>query len=759
MDHPAVTGGRQLLLIGGLGGVAIWVLGAWAAGPRPTGSPAIDFVLLVVVLAGVAWVAAPVSWWVALLPALAAVVLSTIADGGIGVRSAAAWLVMVVALVLAARGVGDQRATAALVVAGCLTLSSVGQVGGFGVSSAVGIGCVLVVLVAGLRGRPPSERRRVYWVLAATFGLAVVATAGLAAAAVDARSDISAGNAAAREGLRLLRNGDFDGAQRQFDDAAARFQAADDAFAKPWAQLARGVPVIAQHRTAAASVTTEVVAASRSVGDQLGALSTDDLRLVDGRIDLTALDDARASLVEVQASLQQLHRAVTDADDGWLFPPVRSRLLQLDDELATQERVGATSLEALRIAPAMLGGDGPRRYLVLFTTPAEARGGGGYAGNYAELTFDNGAIALSDFGRTQSLSEGGQRPRMVTGPADWLARYGPFGFAKGPNGEVGEVPWSNLTLSPAFPSTAQVAAELYPQSGGRPVDGVLMMDVYALAELVDLVGPIRVPDSDRTISGADAAQFLLVDQYFQTDYAQRIDMLEVVAQTTMQRLTSGQGPDLLALARQFAPLVGQRRVVVWSASPEEQAVLHESGADGALLPDLDGRLGLAFTANNAAGSKIDTFLERTIDVDVGIDAAGTVSGSVSIRLRNGAPASGYPDFIIGNAIQREFGLNRTYLTLFSSVPVFAAELDGEPIGLHPGEEGGLYTYSLYIDIASESSVELILHLGGEVSQPGLVVQPQPLVAPEQWLVELTTPGRVCRLERVVDQRTVVGCDG
>ena len=51
----------------------------------------------------------------------------------------------------------------------------------------------------------------------------------------------------------------------------------------------------------------------------------------------------------------------------------------------------------------MLGADGPRTYLLLFTTPSESRGLGGFVGSYAELTADDGQLALGAFGRAQDL--------------------------------------------------------------------------------------------------------------------------------------------------------------------------------------------------------------------------------------------------------------------------------------------------------------------------------------------------------------------
>ena len=48
-----------------------------------------------------------------------------------------------------------------------------------------------------------------------------------------------------------------------------------------------------------------------------------------------------------------------------------------------------------------------------FTTPAEARGLGGFMGNYAELTATDGQLGLTDFGRTAELNAGGTGDRRA----------------------------------------------------------------------------------------------------------------------------------------------------------------------------------------------------------------------------------------------------------------------------------------------------------------------------------------------------------
>ena len=51
-----------------------------------------------------------------------------------------------------------------------------------------------------------------------------------------------------------------------------------------------------------------------------------------------------------------------------------------------------------------------------------------------------------------------------------------------------------MNLSPDFPSVAEVLETLAPQAGLPRVDGVLSVDPAGLAALLQLTGPVTVPD-------------------------------------------------------------------------------------------------------------------------------------------------------------------------------------------------------------------------------------------------------------------------
>lgn len=668
---------------------AVVGLGLVLEGLRPTGSTPVDAALLIVVGATMVWACATAPWWALVVLAATAAAL------------APPWLPLIIGLGVLALSLAvgamkrSQPLERAVVAGGAMLVLSMGRdMWQFGVGSLIGVAVVLVVAALGVWRKTGRERRRAAWTAAGVAAAALVAMAGLAAAGSSARGDLSEGNDTARAGLQLLERGEFAAAEAQFEQAAASFERAGDALNAPWAQPARLVPVAAQHREAGVELSWSAAEASRTIAEQVRQVDLNSLRVVGGRIDLDAVRALSAPMAEMQSALGDLDEAVQEADSDWLIAPVADRLDDLEADLDEQRDLGDKALAALAVAPAMLGDDGERVYFVMFTTPAEVRGQGGFMGNYAELTVDQGRIAMTAFGRHSDLNRAIEHPVVLEqAPEDWLDMYGQFSFRMGNAGEVGRDPWSMITQSPNFPATASVVNELYPHSGGRELDGVFSIDVFVMEALVDLVGPLEIEGAPEPLTGENTAEFLLLDQYLavedQESNLQRQDMLESVAFEVVNRLLLD-APDPLDFGRAMAPFPDERRLYGWAPAPAEQQVLVDAGMDGELFADLDGAPGVMVTLNNAGGSKIDSFLDEQL----------TVAGDeLRLTLTNNAPAGGYPDYVIGNSSGLPDGTAKYRVTAFATEPIGKAALDGVPLATSASTENGAHAAAAFVNVA------------------------------------------------------------
>jgi hypothetical protein len=286
-------------------------------------------------------------------------------------------------------------------------------------------------------------------------------------------------------------------------------------------------------------------------------------------------------------------------------------------------------------------------------------------------------------------------------------------------------------MTPNFPWVGEIAADLYAQTTGREVDGTIAMDPYVVAALLEYSGPIQLTELDQLLTPDTAVPFLLRDQYVlgQADNERRTDALAEAARLTFDALLHGVLPEPVTLARDLGPLTSERRLLMWSSVPEEQALLERVHMAGR-LPPLNGADGWSVTVSNGAGNKIDSFLERRARYDSSTAAGGETTATLRVELTNTAPAEGLPPYVTGNQIGVPEGTNRLYVSFYSPLALRGVTLDGEATGLAVGREVGWNVYSRFVDIPPGTTVTFELELAGTVAKPDeLVTWEQPMASP------------------------------
>jgi hypothetical protein len=271
-------------------------------------------------------------------------------------------------------------------------------------------------------------------------------------------------------------------------------------------------------------------------------------------------------------------------------------------------------------------------------------------------------------------------------------------------------------MTPDFPALAIAAAELYPQSGGQPIDGVLSVDPAGLAAIMRYTGPIEIPGR-APLTTENTERYLLFDQYieFETDNEQRLQVLDDLAEITFDRLTTADLPGPRALSEGLDPVVDGGHIQFTTLSLDTFGVLHDVGVTGAFLPPEEGVDTVSVTTANAGASKIDLFLNRRERYDVRWDpATGQVTGTLTVSLQNTAPAEGWPDYVIGNGVGLPRGTNRSFVSIYSPFQLEAARVGGGPAALQAEIEAGRNVYSTFVDIPPGGTVEIELDLSGTI---------------------------------------------
>jgi hypothetical protein len=602
-----------------------------------------------------------------------------------------------------------------------------------GASALIAVVAVVPLLLSAYQLSAPRIRRTVRLSLVGAGAFVVVAAIGLAVAGVQARTAVNDGIRLSQQGFDAARDGEEAAAVDNLTGASAAFTEANDALTAPWALPSRIVPVLGVQARAVQDVTSEGANLTEVAAAAADETDLDDLQFVDGRLDLDLVAGFEQPLQDGADALQQAADAVDELDSPWLVAPLDSRVASFEDEVDGALPDAELAIDGVRVAPALFGGDGDRRYFIAFTTPAEMRGLGGFMGNWGELSAIDGDPELVQSGRIEDLNFGARLvPAELHGPEDYIERYGHF---------RPEHYLQDVTFSPDMPSVSEVAADLYSQASGQEIAGVIVIDPYALAALLSFTGPIQLADYPTPLTAENAADILLREQYLTFDTrSDRKDFLDEATRVVFERLTEGDVPGPRQVAEILGPLVDQGRLMVHSFDPEEQALFEEVGLDGAFPERPEGGDFFSIATQNSANNKIDIFLDRDVQYDATFDPdTGRVDATATITLTNRAPAVGLPDVVLSSGDRQldgtgpPLGTNRMYFSAYSPHLLDRATIDGMPLPMGTGEELGLSVYSAFLSVPPGATATIVLELDGEIEPSEhyqLGVGMQPLVNPD-----------------------------
>lgn len=400
------------------------------------------------------------------------------------------------------------------------------------------------------------------------------------------------------------------------------------------------------------------------------------LRVAPDQVDLHRVVAAQPSLARAVPIVDAVQRRVTAMSGSWLGAVAhgRSSLLDQLDGLATDLHDITVAAD---LAPAMLGADGPRHYLVVFEGDSEVRGVGGILGGWALLDADRGRMHFVRYGSDRDF---GTYSADVDLGSDFNSLY---------SGDAPTHLVTNADLSPHFPYAAQIWGSMAEQALGVPIDGVIAADPEFLAQLVSVTGPVSLPDGTKLTSD-NLVQELDVDVYrrFNDDSVARkaffVDAAQAVAHAVFSRHL-----DTQALLRAFTQAADQRRLVLYSSVAAEESQL-AAFAIGGTLPETT-RPFVDVVLNNASATKLDGYVHESVTYRRESCAAG--QASVTVTLTNDAPTSGLPSYVTdglawtGPHVPGTDGVIVGLYGTSGSLPQ-QASVDGKPAYVASGDERG-----------------------------------------------------------------------
>jgi hypothetical protein len=569
--------------------------------------------------------------------------------------------------------------------------------------------------------------------------LGLVTTGLFAATAAPA---VASGVRNAADAVEGLGNDTAGSTQQQFAQAADDFARAGQVGDAWWLAPARAVPVLAQHVQLGRDATTSGQELGTVAADVSTQVTDERLRRPEGGIDLVRLAALQAPAEQARDSLDTVVGRLELGRSPWILGPVSAKVDEVADKVESARDSADLAAVAAQRAPAMLGADGERRYIVLLGNPAELRDVGGHIGNWAEVVVSNGTIDVRRVGQPYDLYTPNTVPHPNLTPGAYpqsLVELRPDLYPQ------------NWGGSPDLPTVARLVAEIWPQvNGGAQVDGVAYADPTAFAALLELTGPVTVPGTSTRLAADNAVEYLTRTQFAEIrQTGDDGDPLGEVIRTSLTNFTSSQLPSPGSLGEVFGPVVAGGHLQLATLHPEDDDLLTRTLLLGEVERPGAGDL-LAVVSRNVNPSKIDAYLQRAVDYDVAWNVAtGETRGVLTVKLSNTAPADGLPDVVLNGPEGTPNGTNRTQLCVLSPLKVRSVYLDGERTGVGTLPElRGVDRHCLFVDLAAGSTHTVKFNLLGDLGAgvPYLL----------QWVGQSTVGPDTARLSVQADRTSVDG---
>ncbi len=471
----------------------------------------------------------------------------------------------------------------------------------------------------------------------AAAGVAGGLERGLSAEFASGQADLEAGRGLLAAGAAGHERRDIVAAQGRFRSARVHFERARALVDSSRAVVAaERAPVLAGYVRPRRDAVDHLADAATAVADAAWSAAGVDLRLVapdapgpSGSARLVEVLRASGADVDaIEAHLSRARAAAAAVPAALLPAAQRAAFGRLRSAVETGFRGVAELRRLVPVLVEVLGGSGARTYLIEQVNPAELRPGGGFIGSFSILHVDGGRLELVRSGGSESVDY----PRPSRGQPGYVAPPGPLQQL------VGEQGWTlgDSNFAPDFPSAAREGERFIEREAHVHVDGVISIDPEAIAALLQVTGPLAVPDYGITVDAATFSEFVFRFENASTrsPHAKRfLSATAVPLVAALGSLPAGRWPQLIGALNAAA---AARHLAVYLDSDVAEAEMDRYGWSGRLNPLAAPDFLLEVEANLGA-TKANRFLRRGYELELSAGSS-RLHHRLTVDLGNGTPA-------------------------------------------------------------------------------------------------------------------------
>jgi hypothetical protein len=350
---------------------------------------------------------------------------------------------------------------------------------------------------------------------------------------------------------------------------------------------------------------------------------------------LTMINQVKAKIDPIQAELRSALKAAGAIDLSVLPSGQKATFLRARGTIS-QGLAGIDQFKSLvPMIIEILGGNGPRTYLIEQLNPAELRPGGGFIGGYSVLTADHGKLRLDKTGNAIEFIH----PRILYGDPGYVEPPGPF------RQWLPQLGWTFIDSNfyPDFPTNAQIGMEMAEKRLGH-MDGVIAIDFYTVAKMLEITGPLPVSGFG-TLNASTFIPTIVkfdIDAYKDNDAAiVHRAILAAAAGPLVQRITNLQSGMWPVLVNALNDLAASKHLQTYFRNPDVQKTINEYGWSAAMR-NAGTTDYLMETEANLGGTKANYYVTRHYTLELTREA-GTLHHKLTVDVLDDMPYAYRPN--------------------------------------------------------------------------------------------------------------------
>ncbi|MFH1789955.1 MAG: DUF4012 domain-containing protein [bacterium] len=268
----------------------------------------------------------------------------------------------------------------------------------------------------------------------------------------------------------------------------------------------------------------------------------------------------------------------------------------------------------------IFGGQGLRRYLLMFQNPHELRPTGGFMGSFALLELKNGKIINLEIPAGGTYDVKGQLTKYVEPPAPMLLVNSRW--------HMHDANWF-----PDFPASAEKIMWFYQHSREITVDGVIAINADVLNRVLNLTGPILDESRSLVITSEDAIETIqkVVEHGSDKKINKPKQIIADLAPKFIDYFKNLSGYNILPILHNLQDALAKKEIQLYFIDKKTQQIIEDFGWAGKIIKNDNTSQDYLMVVNtNLLGEKSDAVITQKISHQAEIQPNGTVIDTVSI---------------------------------------------------------------------------------------------------------------------------------